>query len=249
MKEHILIVDDDPQIVTFLERYLGKQNFRVSTASSGEDAGEVLSGDDVDLCILDIGLPGRDGLEVTRDIRARSRIPIIMLSGRDDTIDRVIGLEVGADDYVTKPFEPRELLARIRCVLRRCQDGEPQMERGSSAPVAEFGTWRIDFASREVRDIDTGTDAGLTTTEFDLLRAFVDHPQTVLSRDRLLDLARGRAAYSLDRSVDVHIMRLRKKIEPEPAAPIYIKTVHGAGYLFAAMVSWPGPTPARRHAG
>lgn len=234
---HILIVDDDPQITSFLSRYLEKQHFQVTCTSNAAEMQKTLSTQHVDLCVLDIGLPDRDGFEIMRDLRTESNLPIVVLSGRDDPFDRVLGLEFGADDYVTKPFEARELLARIKTVLRRCRLEEIAIRQaGEATPILQFDHFVINPQERSLKDARDDSDINLTTTEFELLLALVKHPHAVLSRDQLLDLARGRECYVGDRTVDVHIMRLRKKIEPDAANPIYVKTIHGIGYCFTADV-------------
>lgn len=234
---HILIVDDDPQITSFLSRYLEKQHYTVSCTASAAEMQRVLAEKPVDLCVLDIGLPDRDGFEIMREMRTSSNLPIIVLSGRDDPFDRVLGLEFGADDYVTKPFEARELLARIKSVLRRCRLEEVAIRQTSEAtPILQFDHFLLKPNERRLVDSRTDKEIGLTTTEFELLLALVKHPHSVLSRDQLLDLARGRQCYVGDRTVDVHIMRLRKKIEPDASNPIYVKTIHGIGYCFTADV-------------
>ena len=234
---HILIVDDDPQITSFLSRYLEKQHYTVSCTASAAEMHRVLAERHIDLVVLDIGLPDRDGFEIMRDMRTSSNLPIIVLSGRDDPFDRVLGLEFGADDYVTKPFEARELLARIKSVLRRCRLEEVAVRQGTDkSPVLQFDQFVMKPQERSLFDGRSGEAVSLTTTEFELLHALVKHPHAVLSRDQLLDLARGRQCYVGDRTVDVHIMRLRKKIEPDASNPIYVKTIHGIGYCFTADV-------------
>ena len=233
MNNHILVVDDDPQITSFLDRYLVKQGYRVTTVGSGKAMIEALDRNPVDLIILDIGLPDRDGFELTQEIRARSDVPIIVLSARDETYDRVIGLEIGADDYVTKPFEPRELSARIKSVLRRYRGGEQAEAPATETGDIRFGPWLLKAKERDVFRDETGEKAGLTTAEFDILSALARRPGIVFDRNQLLDIARGRSAFVNDRSIDVHIMRLRRKLEADPSNPVFIKTVHGAGYVFA----------------
>ncbi|SNZ06455.1 response regulator [Cohaesibacter gelatinilyticus] len=234
---HILIVDDDPQITSFLSRYLEKQHYQVSCTATAAEMAKVLNQQTVDLCILDIGLPDRDGFDILRDMRTDSNLPVIVLSGRDDPFDRVLGLEFGADDYVTKPFEARELLARIKTVLRRCRLEDVAVRQTSEGtPILQFDQFVMNAQERTLRNAISGKDVNLTTTEFELLHAMVKHPHSVLSRDQLLDLARGRQCYVGDRTVDVHIMRLRKKIEPDAANPTYVKTIHGIGYCFTADV-------------
>ncbi|MCW2308918.1 response regulator [Rhodobium gokarnense] len=234
MADHILVVDDDPQITDFLQRYLTKLDYRVTTVATGEAMLEAFEATPVDLVILDIGLPDRDGFELTQELRRRSNLPIVVLSARDEAFDRVIGLEFGADDYVTKPFEPRELAARIKSVLRRYRAPEQEAQEAAAEAERVFGPWSLKLAQRALVNRESGMDAGLTTAEFDILAALLEHPGAVLSRNQLLDIARGRASYVGDRSVDVHIMRLRRKIEEDPANPRYVKTVHGVGYVFPA---------------
>ncbi len=192
--------------------------------------------ENVDLCILDIGLPGKSGLDITRDLRASSNLPILVLSGLDETVDRVIGLEFGADDYMVKPYEPRELLARIRSILRRTNAVVPGADQ--SRPLSyRFGNWVLNSGERSLSKKDTGEKVALTTSEFELLHLFVAHPNTVYTRNQLLDTARGRASFAGDRTIDVHIMRLRKKLTPSSSDPELINTVHGIGYSFVAQVS------------
>jgi DNA-binding response OmpR family regulator len=233
MREKILIVDDDPQIISFLSRYLKKQNFIPLCATTGKEMREILAREKVDLCLLDVGLPDADGFELTREIRQTSNLPIIVLSVRNEAFDRIFGLEFGADDYVTKPFEPRELMARIRTVLRRSASTNGTQESvDPGTEVLQFGTWEMNIGARTLEDSDTGKSAGLTSMEFDLLKALIEHPKSVLSRDQLLNFVRGQDFVVGDRAIDVHIMRLRKKIEPDNSDPRYIKTVHGIGYYF-----------------
>ncbi|MEM1197902.1 MAG: response regulator transcription factor [Pseudomonadota bacterium] len=237
MTEQILVVDDDPQITSFLQRYLETQGFNVICAATGQQMKDVLTKSRVDLCVLDVGLPDADGFDLMRELRETSRLPIIVLSVRNEAFDRVFGLEYGADDYVTKPFEPRELAARIRSVLRRTSYTDSDEVGEHSPGDLTVGTWLIKLAERIVVDAKSGAEAELTAMEFDLLRALAEHPRVVLSRDQLLDLARGGETVVGDRAVDVHVMRLRKKIEPDPAKPTYIKTVRGIGYCLTHDVS------------
>lgn len=226
---HILVVDDHREIRDLLARFLGGQGLRVSTAADGKAMRKALEDAHVDLIVLDRMMPGEDGLTLCRHLRASSAIPIIMLTAVGEPVDRTIGLEVGADDYVTKPFEARELLARIRAVLRRSQGAtEPAVSPGA---VLSFAGWRFHVDRRELETAD-GVIEPLSTGEFDLLMAFVQHPGRVLSRDQLLDFARGRTAAVYDRSIDTQVMRLRRKIEPDSKNPTLIKTVWGGGYLF-----------------
>jgi DNA-binding response OmpR family regulator len=230
---HVLVVDDDPRVRAMLARYLEGEGFRVGEAGDGAAMRACLARDMPDLVLLDLNLPGEDGLTLTRELRAaHPGIGIVMVTGRGDVVDRVVGLEVGADDYIAKPFNLREVLARVRTVLRRARPSAPPAEAG---PTLEFEGWTVEPAKRRVRAPD-GREVALTTGEFDLLLAFATHPGRVLDRDRLLDLVKGRDWAAHDRSVDQQVARLRKKVEPDPANPSLIKSVRGVGYLFAAEV-------------
>ena len=235
-KELILVVDDDPQITSFLKRYLEKRDYVVICASDGREMAGILARESVDLCILDIGLPGKSGLDITRDLRAESNLPILVLSGQDETFDRVVGLEFGADDYMVKPFEPRELLARIRTILRRSKATEQQANTKEEVQF-RFGNWVLHSGKRSLTQADTGALVTLTTSEFEILLKFVSSPNTVFSRNQLLDAARGRESISGDRTIDVHIMRLRKKLSPKPSDREMITTIHGIGYSFVGQVT------------
>jgi two-component system OmpR family response regulator len=242
---HLLVVDDDREIRDLLSRFLRKHGFRVTAAADGRRMHEALAGGRFDLVVLDLMLPGEDGLSLCRGLRARSDLPVIMLTAMGEETDRIVGLELGADDYIAKPFNPRELLARVRAVLRRTagQDAPAGAAAGGeeAGNVLAFEAWRLDLARRELRR-DDGTLVPLTAGEFDLLAAFVERPGRVLSRDQLLDLTRGREAQPFDRSVDVQLSRLRRKIESDPKEPALIKTVRGGGYVFSARVlSGAGP--------
>jgi two-component system, OmpR family, response regulator len=230
---HILVVDDQQEICDLVREYLSDEGFRVSTANDGAGMREAMARDSVDLVILDLVLRGDDGLQLARELRSQSDIGIIMLTGRGETVDRIIGLEMGADDYLSKPFHLRELLARVRSVLRR---GTTRGEK-SGAPRAriKFAGWLLDLASRELTS-PAGEDVRLTTGEFELLAAFVNHANQVLSRDRLLDLSRHREAGPFDRTIDVQVGRLRRKLEDDPKNPTMIKTVRGGGYIFTPPV-------------
>ena len=230
---HILVVDDHREIRDLLARFLGAQGFRVSTAVDGRAMHRQLEDGHIDLIVLDRMLPGEDGLTLCRQLRTTSNIPIIMLTAIGDPVDRTIGLEVGADDYVTKPFDAHELLARIRAVLRRVQGmAEPAVAAGA---VQCFAGWRFHTDRRELESAD-GVIEPLSTGEYDLLMAFVQHPRRVLTRDQLIDFARGRSAAINDRSIDTQVMRLRRKIEPDPKNPTLIKTVWGGGYTFTPEI-------------
>lgn len=228
---HILIVDDDREIRDLLSKFLGKHELRVDTAADGREMRKILEVSRIDLVVLDLMLPGEDGLSLCRSLREKYGIPVIMLTALGEETDRIVGLEMGADDYVAKPFNPRELLARIRAVLRRAGSGVPP----AAADVLGFENWRLDLVRRELRSAD-GVLQSLTAGEYELLLAFVQHPKRVLSRDQLLDLTKGRAAVPFDRSIDVQLSRLRRKIEPDPAEPSLIQTVRGGGYIFSCDV-------------
>ncbi len=238
MEKQILVVDDDAAVRKLLEGYLADHGFRVHGAHNGASMTRKLAANAVDLVILDLILPGENGLDLAKDLRKVSNVPIIMLTGKGDEIDRVIGLEVGADDYLPKPFSPRELLARIRSVLRR-SDGasEPATTEATGRKKARFAGWTLDLGARQLRSPD-GSEVELTPGEFDLLAVFVDRRNRVLSREQLLDLARNDDSAVFDRSIDVQVMRLRRKIEPNPKQPALIKTARTAGYVFVPPVDW-----------
>jgi DNA-binding response OmpR family regulator len=230
----ILVVDDDPRILRLVSHYLRREGYSVRTANCAREAREQLSHLPPDLIILDVGLPGEDGFTLARDIRSQTDIPIIMLTGRSDTVDKVVGLELGADDYITKPFEERELLARIRSLLRRYQASPPASSQ--TGGIVCFAGWRLDLTRHELYSA-TGENVYLTSHEFRLLQAFVLRPNRVLSRDELMDQIAGRDWNPLDRSIDVLIAKLRKKIEPNPAQPTLIKAIRGEGYKFTTEVA------------
>ncbi|OJX74770.1 response regulator [Magnetospirillum sp. 64-120] len=238
---HILVVDDDHEIRDLLARFLDKHGLRVTAARDGVEMMKALENPGIDLVVLDLMMPGEDGLSLTRRLRAQGgTVPIVMLTAMGEDTDRIVGLEVGADDYLPKPFNPRELLARIKAVLRRFQgdlNGGPQAV--SSPPGSthrlKFENWVLDLATRDLTAPD-GVVLTLSAGEFDLLRAFVEHPRRVLSRDQLLDLARGRQAIPFDRSIDIQVSRLRRKLNDDPKEPQLIKTVRGGGYLFTPEV-------------
>ena len=238
-KHHILIVEDEPSVATFIELLLRKQGYVASVRMDGKTARKAVDEESIDLVILDLTLPDEDGLDVARYIREKSTIPIIMVTARADPVDRVIGLELGADDYLPKPFEPRELLARVKSVLRRAvvQKQENDKVPDRTTLVASFDRWQLDFGSRQLIT-DTNETIHLTTAQFDLLSLFVKNPNRILNRDLLLDRTRNREAQPYDRSIDVHVMHLRKKVERDPRNPEIIKTVHGSGYVFATNVTW-----------
>ena len=226
MTERILVVEDDARLADMLLEYLGQAGFHVTVAPTGRTALERASADEFDAIVLDLMLPDLDGLDVCRQLRTTSDTPVLMLTGRGDAIDRIVGLEIGADDYVPKPFEPRELLARLRAILRRRVSGKPIAER----PV-HFGRLEIDTAARAVR-VD-GKPCDLTSYQFDLLVALANKAGRVLSRDVLMDLVKGEHLDAFDRSIDVHISRIRAAIEDDPKKPRRVITVRGAGYVFA----------------
>lgn len=234
--KHILIVDDHREIRDLVSRALTREGFHVSAAADGRAMRKVLADSRIDLILLDLMLPGEDGLSLCRSLRAISNVPIIMLTAKGEEVDRVIGLELGADDYLPKPFGSRELIARIRAVLRRSQTVDKTDERERRHKKYHFDRWELNVGSRALLG-DDGVTVPLSTGEFDLLIALVERPQRVLNRDQLLDLARGRSATGLDRSIDTQVSRLRKKLELDPSDPKIIKTVWGGGYMFTATVS------------
>jgi two-component system OmpR family response regulator len=230
---HILIVDDDREIRDLLSRFLTRNGCRVSVAREEREMRKVLQDASIDLIVLDAMLPGKDGFTICRELRATGGVPIIMLTAIGDETDRIVGLEMGADDYVAKPFNPRELLARMRAVLRRA--AAPQRTEEVPGGLLRFGGWTLDVGRRRLLSPE-GALVTLSTGEFDLLLAFAERPQRTLSRDQLLDLARGRGPAPFDRSIDVQVSRLRRKIEADPRAPEIIATVRGGGYMFTAPV-------------
>ena len=230
--DHVLIVDDDPEIRGLLGDYLERSGFRVSRASDGREMRRILEASRPDLVVLDVMLPGEDGLSLCRDLRARSRLPVIMLTARGDELDRIIGLEMGADDYLAKPFNPRELLARINSVLRRARALPPA--QGPTHRV-RFTGWTFDLAARQLTAPD-GVLVSLSGTEFRLLSVFIEHPNRVLDRDQLMDLTLGRESAPFERSIDVQVSRLRARLRDEGREPRIIKTVRNEGYVLAAPV-------------
>ncbi|BAI71096.1 DNA-binding two-component response regulator [Azospirillum sp. B510] len=233
---HILAVDDDEPIRELLASYLAGEGYRVTTAPDTASARQALDGEPVDLVVCDLRLPDGDGLGLVRQIRTESQIPVIILSSKDQDVDRIVGLELGADDYLTKPFNPRELLARIKAVLRRVSnDARPARNPEELRAVVQFANWELDLTAQRLRGQE-GREVELTKAEFGLLAAFVKRPQRVLTRDQLLDLTRVDGAEVFDRSIDVLILRLRRKIEANPKEPRIIKTERGAGYVFDAKV-------------
>lgn len=236
---HILVVDDDPRVRDMLDRYLESEGFRVSHADCGEAMRRQIEENRFDMILLDVGLPQEDGLSLARQVRSSSSVPIIMVTGKGDVVDRVVGLEMGADDYIAKPFQLREVLARIRAVLRRSSEQTLQVDSstqgGDVADRVTFAGWRLDLLKRELVS-PADRPVALTSGEFDLLSAFVRSANRPLSRDQLMDLARGRDWSPYDRSIDTQVGRLRKKIEENPKSPELIKTVRGVGYIFTPKV-------------
>ena len=229
---HILVVDDHRDIREPLAKYLAQHSYRISEADSAQAARRVLEKSAIDLVVLDIMMPGEDGLSLCRHLRETSSIPTILLTALAEETDRIVGLEMGADDYLTKPFKPRELLSRIRAVLRRVNSLPPQ-KNAPTGGTLRFDRWTLDIARRELID-EAGAAVPLSTGEFNLLDVFLRHPHMVLSRDQLLDQTRGRDAAVFDRSIDNQVSRLRRKIERDPKSPDLITTVWGGGYMFAA---------------
>ncbi|MBE9558429.1 MAG: response regulator [Proteobacteria bacterium] len=231
---HILVVDDEREIREPLAKYLVKNGLRASIAAGATDARKEIKTSAIDLVVLDIMMPGEDGLSLCRYLRETTDIPVILLTAMAEDTDRVVGLEIGADDYLTKPFNPRELLARIRAVLRRA-NAVPHSREAAAGERLKFGGWVLDLDRRELVDGD-GVAAPLSTAEFKLLAAFLRRPGIVLSREQLLDLTSGRGADVFDRTIDNQVSRLRRKIEADPKNPVLVKTVWGGGYMFAVDV-------------
>jgi len=230
LKQRLLIVDDEPELRHLLKTYLSKEGYQVEAVEDGSALDRYLVDHDVDLVILDLMLPGEDGLSIGRRLRQQKNLPIIILSARGEELDRIVGLEMGADDYLTKPFNPRELLARIRSVLRRCNEAAPTSSAGENF-IFTFGPFSLDVQKHKL--VRSHQDIPLTTGEFTLLRIFLEHPDRVLNRDTLLEMTKGYDHSPLDRSIDVCVGRLRRKIEIDPSEPVYLRTVWGAGYMFS----------------
>ena len=230
----ILIVDDDPRLCRALARYFKQEGYNVRTADSGEEMRRKLAVERPDLVILDLILPDDDGFSLARELRSTYDLAIVILTGKADTIDKVVGLEIGADDYVTKPFDERELLARVRSVLRRSSEGSREKAE-STGSVACFMGWRLDLTSYELTS-STGQPVALTQHEFQLLSAFVQHGNQVLTREKILEIVAGRDWSPDDRSVDVLVGKLRKKLEQSPQEPLLIETIRGVGYKFRANI-------------
>ncbi|PZO91712.1 MAG: DNA-binding response regulator [Sphingomonas sanxanigenens] len=236
-KPHILLVDDERSIREPLAAYLTRNGFRVTQAADAAAARDRLKGYAIDLVILDIMMPGEDGLSLCRHIRETSETPVVLLTAMAEETDRIVGLEMGADDYVVKPFSPRELVARAKVILRRAgRGGAGVKQRAPDTESYAFAGWMLKAGERALVDRE-GVTVPLSTGEFNIMLAFVTHPRQVLSRDQLLDLAQGREANAFDRAIDNHISRLRRKIEDDPKTPTLIKTVWGGGYSLAADVT------------
>jgi two-component system, OmpR family, response regulator len=235
IQPHILIVDDDAAIRALLTEYFTENGLRVSSAQTGAEMSAILADTAIDLVVLDLRLAGEDGMAIARSLRGQSAIPIIMLTGVRDEADRVMGLELGADDYLTKPFSPRELLARVRTVLRRAAAATPTQARESELRALRFAEFELNLRTRRLTRQDGG-QIDLTNSEFNLMAALLASPQRVMSRDQLIEASRVYDNEVYDRAIDVQILRLRRKIEPDPAHPIYIVTERGAGYSFSARV-------------
>jgi two-component system phosphate regulon response regulator OmpR len=230
-KAKILVVDDDARLRDLLNRYLNEQGFAVRAVHDAIEMNRHLAREHYDLMILDLMLPGEDGLSICRRLRGGGeKMPIIMLTAKGDEVERIVGLEIGADDYLPKPFNPRELVARIQAVLRRQPAPAPPGAPSTDHQVVEFGPFRLDLAARSLTR--AGAEVSLTTGEFALLKVLTQHPRNPLSRDKLMELARGREFGAFDRSIDVQVSRLRKLIETDPSKPAYIQTVWGFGYVF-----------------
>lgn len=238
MAKHIVIVDDSPELGESLQLYLSRQGFDVSIAMSGSEGRSLIKERETDLILLDINLPDESGFDIARDIRQVSTVPIIMLTGRKDEVDRIVGLEIGADDYVAKPFSAGELAARIRAVLRRTEVRPPDSEpTDADSRIGSFCGWRIDLGRRRLYSPDEA-EIRLTAGEFSLLMALVQYPLQVRTREQLLTALGEDATESFDRAIDTRITRLRNKLEPDPKTPTFIKTERGIGYVFSQKVVW-----------
>ncbi len=232
---HILVVDDDPRIRQMLARYFEGEGYRVTTVADGVEMDVAMRQNTIDAVLLDLSLPGgRDGLDLARDIRATSDVPIMMLTGRDDVVDRIIGIEIGADDYIAKPFHLREVHARLKSILRRRQPAAPKAVQEEDQ-IIRFEGWTLNLSRRQLLD-PAGAEVELTTGEFDMLAAFLNHAGRVLTRDFLMDLTRGRHLEAFDRTIDAQIVRLRRKIEADVKHPQFIKAIRGVGYIFTGKI-------------
>ena len=239
--DHILIVDDDADIRELLTQYLRKQGLQATAVADGRQMRAFLATNRADLIVLDLMLPGTDGLTLCRDLRASAQpVPIVMLTAKDDEADRILGLEMGADDYLAKPFAARELLARIRAVLRRTRMLPPNLRAAEPARHLAFGDWLLDTTGRHLTDA-AGTQVALSGAEYRLLRVFLEHPQRILTRDQLLNLTQGREADIFDRSIDLLVSRLRQRLGDDARGARYLKTVRNEGYVFCASVGTRGP--------
>lgn len=236
--DHILVVDDDRDIRELIVDYLLKSGYRATGAANGKEMRAVLDKQAVDLVVLDIMMPGDDGLTLCRQLRSGQHkdLPILMLTARHDDMDRILGLEMGADDYVVKPFVARELLARIKAIMRRFRTLPPNLQVTEAGRIIAFGDWQLDTSARHLLD-PTGTIVALSGAEYRLLRVFVDHPQRVLTRDQLLNFTQGRDAEPFERSIDLLVSRVRQRLNEDARTPLYIKTVRSEGYVFSMPVS------------
>ncbi|WP_105428917.1 response regulator [Neorhizobium sp. T6_25] len=232
---NILVVDDDPRIRQMLTRYFEGEGYAVSAVSDGQEMRAQLKRQEIDIILLDLSLPGgQDGFDLAREIRMQSDIPIMMLTGRDDVVDRIIGIEIGADDYIAKPFHLREVHARLKSILRRRQPAQPKQEVNEEK-IVRFEGWTLNLSRRQLLSVEDG-EVELTTGEFDMLAAFVQHAGRVLTRDFLMDATRGRQLDAFDRTIDAQIVRLRRKIEADAKHPQLIKAVRGVGYIFTGKL-------------
>jgi len=231
---HILVIDDDPQIRSLLQEYLAENGLRVSVASTSDEMSRILNDEAIDLVVLDLRLAGEDGMAIARSLRDKSAIPIVMLTGVRDEADRVMGLELGADDYLTKPFSPRELLARIRTVLRRAKSSAPGPARQREIRAYRFGEFELNLRTRRLKR--NGNHIVLTNGEFNLLAALLAAPERILTRDQLLEASRVYDNEVYDRAIDIQVLRLRRKIEQDASQPQFIVTERGAGYIFRSPV-------------
>jgi two-component system OmpR family response regulator len=235
LQPHILVIDDDPQIRALLQEYLAENGLRVSAAATGKQMSQILADESIDLIILDLRLAGEDGMAITRSLRDQSAIPIVMLTGVRDEADRVMGLELGADDYLTKPFSPRELLARIRTVLRRTKSAAPDTARRHEVRAYRFADFELNLRTRRLKQRE-GRSIVLTNGEFNLLAALLAAPERILTRDQLLEASRVYDNEVYDRAIDIQVLRLRRKIEADPSQPKFIITERGVGYIFRSPV-------------
>lgn len=232
---HVLVVDDDGEIRQLIAKFLRQNGYRVTTVRDGREMMEAVRTVPINLIILDVMMPGASGLDLCRELRRTSPVPIIMISAKGEETDRVVGLEIGADDYLAKPFAPRELLARVRAVLRRAL-ASPGLAGQPPGRLVQFAGWTLDLLRRELTSPE-GVAVDLSTGEYDLLLAFIENPQRVLSRDQLLDLAKNRVSAGIDRTIDIQISRLRRKIDCDPTAAPLVKTIRGTGYIFTPTVT------------